>query len=78
MADNRFSDDTLDALLAALRLRAKEAPENPGLVACWPYVREDGMAAGCAELIRRGHTVERVAIATRTPGVTRRGWAVVP
>jgi hypothetical protein len=77
MADNRFSDETLAALLAGLRLRAKEAPDNPGLIACWPHVREERMAAGCAELVRRGHPVKRVTISSRTPGVTRKGWAVV-
>ena len=76
MADNRFTEQVLDALLAGLQTRAQEAPENPGLIACWPSVREDQMAAGCAELIRRGHPVKRVAISTRTPGVTRMGWTI--
>jgi hypothetical protein len=76
MADKRFTEQVLDDLLAGLQARAQEAPDNPGLIACWPSVREDQMAAGCAELIRRGHPVKRVAISTRTPGVTRIGWTV--
>jgi hypothetical protein len=76
MADNRFTEQALDTLLAGLQARAQEAPDNPGLIACWPGVREDQMAAGCAELIRRGHPVQRVAIRTRTPGVTRMGWTI--
>ena len=76
MADNRFTEQALDALLTALQTRAREAPDNPGLIASWPGVREDRMAAGCAELIRRGHPVKRVAITTRDPGVTRMGWTV--
>jgi hypothetical protein len=76
MADNRFTEQVLDDLLAGLQVRAQEAPDNPGLIACWPGVREDQMAAGCAELVRRGHPVKRVAISTRTPGVTRMGWTV--
>ena len=76
MADNRFTEQVLDALLAGLQARAQEAPHNPGLIACWPGIREDQMAAGCAELIRRGHPVKRVAITTRTPGVIRMGWTI--
>jgi len=76
MADNRFTEQALDALLAGLQARAQDAPDNPGLIACWPGVREDQMAAGCAELIRRGHPVKRVAIRTRTPGMTRMGWTI--
>ena len=76
MAVHRFSDETLNALLTALRARAASHPHNPGLIACWPGVSEDRMAAGCVELVGRGHAIERVAIPGRMPGKTRAGWAV--
>lgn len=75
MAHPEFRDETLIALLRALRARAAAHPDNPGLRACWPGVREDRMAAGCAELVRRGHPVERVDMPGQWPGVTHRGWA---
>ena len=78
MAIHQFSDETLNTLLAALRARAASHPDNPGLIACWPGVREDRMAAGCVALVRRGHAIERVRLPGRTPGVTRSGWAVAP
>ena len=76
MAVSGFSDETLQALLDALRVRAASHPESPGLIACWPGVRENRMAAGCDELIRRGHAIDRVAMAGTTTGSTRTGWAV--
>jgi hypothetical protein len=76
MAHHEFSDETLIALLRALRARAATHPDNPGLIACWPGVREDRMAAGCFELVRRGHPIQRVSMPGRSPGVTRSGWAL--
>jgi len=76
MAIHGFSGETLSALLAALRVRAASHPDGPGLIACWPGVREDRMAAGCVALVRRGHATASVAMPGRTAGVTRTGWAV--
>jgi len=63
-------------LLRALRARAAGHPDNAGLIASWPGVREDRMTAACAELIRRGHPVFRVSIHRARPARTRPGWAV--
>ena len=76
MAANGFSDETLGELLAALRVRAASHPESPGLIACWPSVRENRMAAGCDELIRRGHAIDKVAVGATAAGATRTAWAV--
>jgi hypothetical protein len=76
MAVHLFSETTLNALLAALRARAASHPDNPGLIACWPDVREERMAAGCVELVDRGHAIERVPMPGRTPGAKRVGWAI--
>jgi len=76
MAVHEFSDETLDALLAALHVRAASHPDNPALIACWPGVREERMAAGCRELGRRGHAIRSMPLPGRTPGATRMGWAV--
>jgi anti-sigma regulatory factor (Ser/Thr protein kinase) len=62
-------------LLRALRARAADHPESPGLIASWPGVPESRMPAACAELRRQGHAVHEVAIA-RPGSRTRRGWAV--
>ena len=35
-----FSDHALTQLLDALHARTTAHPENPGLIACWPAVRE--------------------------------------
>lgn len=56
-----FSDAALAELLRALRARSASRPDDPGLVASWPAVREDRMAAACAELVRRGHPIQRVS-----------------
>ena len=40
-----FSDETLHELLRALYARTSTHPENPGLIASWPSVREERMAA---------------------------------
>jgi hypothetical protein len=72
-ATNReFSEDTLTELLRALRARRSRSPDNPGLVASWPGVREARMARACSELTNRGHPVGSVSI----PGRIRKGWAV--
>ena len=72
-----FDDRTLDQLLGALRARTTDHPENPGLIACWPGVREDRMNAACTELWRRGHAVFRVSIEASTAGPAREGWALL-
>jgi hypothetical protein len=71
-----FSEATLTELLRALRARTSRHPDNPGLIASWPGVREDRMPAACAELVSRGHPVFRVSIPSANPGRTRDGWAV--
>jgi hypothetical protein len=71
-----FSDQTLEQLLNALRARTTAHPDNPGLIAFWPNVREDQMTAACTELRRRGHPVFRVSIESAMPGIARDGWAV--
>ena len=76
VAIHRFSEATLDALLAALLARAASHPGNPALIACWPDVPEERMAAGCIALAGRGHAIERVRLPGRTSGMTRTGWAV--
>jgi hypothetical protein len=73
---HEFSETTLTELLRALRARTSRHPDNAGLIASWPGVREDRMAAACAELLNRGHPVFRVSIPSAGPGRTREGWAV--
>jgi hypothetical protein len=75
---HEFSEPTLTQLLRALRARTSHHPDNPGLIASWPGVREDRMAAACAELLSRGHPVFQVAIASANPGRSREGWAIRP
>jgi hypothetical protein len=67
-----FSEETLTELLRALRARTSAHPDNPGLVASWPGVREAQMAAACGELASRGHPIFSVSI----PGRARDGWAI--
>jgi hypothetical protein len=71
-----FSEATLTELLRAPRARTSGHPDNPGLIASWPGVREDRMASACAELLGRGHPVSRVSIPSTNPAGTRDGWAV--
>jgi hypothetical protein len=71
-----FSEQELVDLLDALRARAASHPDNPGLIASWPAVPEYRMAAGCRELLRRGHPIRSVSIAGWAPGKRRNGWAV--
>ena len=72
----RFSDEVLIGLLRALRARNASHPETPWLVAGWPEVQEEQMAAACGELIRRGHAITSIPLAGRRRGAARRGWAV--
>jgi hypothetical protein len=72
----RFSEQTLADLLSALRARAVSRPDNPGLIAFWPGVHEQRMAAACAELVRLGYPVQRVTIAGWQGGKSRSGWAL--
>jgi hypothetical protein len=71
-----FSEATLDALLHALRERTSKHPDNPGLIASWPHVREDRMTAACTLLINQGQPLFKVSIPTAKPGTTREGWAL--
>ena len=71
-----FSDRTLADLLRALHARTTGHPDNPGLIACLPGVRQARMAAACAELRRRGHPVYLVPIEGVKSGQTRDGWAI--
>jgi hypothetical protein len=71
-----FTEATLTEVLRALRARTSAHRDNPGLIASWPGVREEHMAAACAELLRRGHPVFRVSIPGAQPGTTRDGWAI--
>jgi hypothetical protein len=71
-----FSETTLTELLRALRARTSHHLDNPGLIASWPGVHEDRMAAACAELLGRGHPLFRVSIPSANPARTRAGWAI--
>lgn len=75
-ADPRFSEQTLAELLQALRARAATHPDDPGIVASWPAVREHRMAAACTELQRRGYPVQRVSAAGGPSEKPRSGWAL--
>ena len=72
----QFSEDDLTELLRALRVRAAAFPDNPGLIASWPGVREDQMSAACAELLARGHEVFRVSIPRAQSGMSRDVWVL--
>jgi serine/threonine-protein kinase RsbW len=72
-----FSDATLDELLRALQARAIDHPSSPGLIASWPGVPAASMPAACAELRRRGHAVQEIAILGARDKV-RRGWTMAP
>jgi hypothetical protein len=71
----RFSDEVLTGLLRALRARSAGHPDTPWLIACWPGVRQEQMAAACGELIRRGHAITSVPLAGRRRGAARSGWS---
>jgi hypothetical protein len=72
----RFTDEVLIGLLRALRARSASHPETPWLVAYWPGVQEEQMAAACGELIRRGHPITSIPLAGRRRGAARSAWAV--
>jgi hypothetical protein len=76
VADHGFSEEELAGLLSALRARAQAHPDNPGLVACWPAVPAERMAAACGLLARRGHSVQKVTVALWDRGRTRDGWTL--
>jgi hypothetical protein len=75
-ADHRFSEEELVGLLSALRARAEAHPDNPGLVAYWPAVPAQRMAAACGLLARRGHSVHPVTVALWDRERTRDGWTL--
>jgi anti-sigma regulatory factor (Ser/Thr protein kinase) len=74
-ASGEFSAETMGELVRALRARAADHPESPGLIASWPGVPESCMPAACGELRRRGYAVREVSIARRGAG-RRSGWAM--
>lgn len=76
VADLRFSEQELVDLLGALRSRAANHPDNPGLVACWPAVPQHRMAAACRLLAGRGHPVRPVSVAGWQSDKVRSGWAL--
>jgi hypothetical protein len=71
-----FSEETLAALLQAMQARSVATPENPGLIACWPDVREERMASACAVLINQGHDIRQVFVAGSADGKPRVAWSV--
>lgn len=73
---NEFSEASLSALIRALHKRAEEHPTSPGLIACWPAIREERMAAACSELIRLGHPLFRVLVAGESSRPPRVAWAI--
>ena len=73
---HEFSEAALTKLLRALRARSASHPDDPGLVASWPAVREDRMAAACTELRRRGHPVQRVSSPSAKHSASRDRWAI--
>ena len=75
-ADPWFRDQMLVDLLGALRARAASHPDNPGLIAHWPTVREHLMPRACSELTRLGYPVRRVSIAVPAGAKARDGWAL--
>src|SRR4051794_2739367 len=75
-ASREFSAETMGELLRALHTRATDHPQSPGLIASWPGVPENRMAAACAQLRRQGHAVHQVSIARTSHGKPRSGWAV--
>jgi hypothetical protein len=76
IATREFSETTLQELLRALRARTSTHPDNPGLIASWPSIRQDRMSAACAVLIDQGYPLFKVSVPTAQPGTTRDGWAL--
>jgi hypothetical protein len=75
-SSHEFSDDTLRKLLRAMRARSASHPESPGLIASWPAVSADRMAAACGELRGRGHSISRVLIPSVVSGRSHIGWSI--
>jgi hypothetical protein len=73
---NEFSEASLSELIRALHKRAEEHPTRPGLIASWPAIREERMAAACTELIRLGHPLFRIVVAGESSRPTRIAWAI--
>jgi len=73
---HEFSEETLAELLRAMQARSVSSPNNPGLIACWPGVREDRMATACAELAGQGHAIKQVVVPSPTGGKPRTAWAI--
>lgn len=69
-----FSAQTMAELLRALRARAAEHPESPGLIASWPDVPASRMPAACSELQRQGHPVREIVIEEAKK--LHRGWVL--
>ncbi len=76
LSAHEFSDEALAKLLRALRARSASHPDSPGLIASFPVVNADGMAAACGELRRRGHAISRVSVPSKVPGRDHIGWSV--
>ena len=76
VADHRFSEEDLAGLLSALRARAEARPDNPGLIAWWPVVPAERMAAACGLLARLGHAVRPVKVTLWDRERTRDGWTL--
>ena len=74
--DRQFSAETLGELLRALRARAEEHPDSPGLLASWPGVPAASMPAAVAALRGEGHPVYEVEVVNARDRKVRRGWAV--
>jgi hypothetical protein len=73
---HEFSEETLATLLRAMQARSAASPENPGLIACWPHVREERMATACAALVDQGHDIRQVFVADTSGGKPRTAWSV--
>ncbi|WP_028063089.1 hypothetical protein [Solirubrobacter soli] len=73
---NEFSEAALSELVRALYKRAEEHPTSPGLIASWPAIREERMAAACAELIRLGHPLFQIEVADESSRRSRIAWAI--
>jgi hypothetical protein len=73
---HEFSEATLAELLRAMQARSATRPDNPGLIACWPGVREERMATACAALADQGYAIRQVMVPSTTGGKPRTAWAI--
>jgi hypothetical protein len=73
---HEFSEETLAELLRAMQARLVSSPDSPGLIACWPGVREERMATACAALADQGHVVKQVTVPSTTGGRPRTAWSL--